>query len=98
MCPSKSLGDALCCRDTNAQSLGYLALIACGDFNVEPNSETFRVLGRLGLVDLVTSRGFQGTRTSQYSKPGRFADHKLVNDRVTVLDFPVVSDPEVSYH
>lgn len=74
------------------------ALIVCGDFNVEPISETFDVLSKLGLVDLVTTRGFQGTRTSHYSKPGRYADYMLVNQNVTVLDFAVVSDPEVSDH
>ena len=73
-------------------------LIVCGDFNVEPDSETFAILGRLGLNDLVTSRGFQGTRTSHYAKPGRFADYMLVNERVEVLTFSVVVEPEVSDH
>ena len=57
-------------------------LVVCGDFNVEPDSETFRVLREIGLTDLVTSRGFAGTRNSHYTKPGRFADYMLVNDAV----------------
>ena len=73
-------------------------LIVCGDFNVEPNSETFHVLGKLGLEDLVTARGFQSTRTSHYSKPGKFADYMLVNQHVRVRDFTVVAEPEVSDH
>jgi endonuclease/exonuclease/phosphatase family metal-dependent hydrolase len=73
-------------------------LIVCGDFNVEPGSETFGILGQAGLVDLVTTRGFAGTRTSQYAKPGKFADYLLVNPRVEVLGFDVVRHPEVSDH
>ncbi|SFB53078.1 Endonuclease/Exonuclease/phosphatase family protein [Rhizobium sp. NFR07] len=74
------------------------ALVVCGDFNVEPASETFSVLGRIGLRDLVTAGGYQGTRTSYYEKPGRFADYMLVNDAVDVKRFEVVTDPEVSDH
>jgi len=74
------------------------ALVVCGDFNVEPKSETFDILGTLGLTDLVTTRGFESTRTSHYRKPGRFADYMLVNAHVEVLDFSVVTDPEVSDH
>ncbi len=73
-------------------------VIVCGDFNVEPGSETFSVLGAVGLVDLVTGRGFEGTRTTHHAKPGRFADYMLVNGDVTVQDFSVVRYPEVSDH
>jgi endonuclease/exonuclease/phosphatase family metal-dependent hydrolase len=73
-------------------------LIVGGDFNVEPGSETFGVLAGLGLTDLVTSHGHAGTRTSHYTKPGRFADYLLVNDRVAVREFSVVTTPEVSDH
>jgi endonuclease/exonuclease/phosphatase family metal-dependent hydrolase len=73
-------------------------LVVCGDFNVEPGSETFAILSELGLGDLVTSRGFTSTRSSHYSKPGRFADYMLVNDAVDVLRFEVITVPEVSDH
>ena len=73
-------------------------LVVCGDFNVEPDSQTFAVLARLGLRDLVTGRGHSGTRTSHYTKPGRFADYLLVNDAVEVLAFEVIAEPEVSDH
>jgi endonuclease/exonuclease/phosphatase family metal-dependent hydrolase len=73
-------------------------LIVCGDFNVEPGSETLGMLGKAGLVDLVTTLGFQGTRTSHYGKPGKFADYMLVNEHVKVIDFDVVRAPEVSDH
>ncbi|MCR9237995.1 MAG: endonuclease/exonuclease/phosphatase family protein [Alphaproteobacteria bacterium] len=73
-------------------------IIVCGDFNVLPDSETFSILGELGLTDLVQSAGGGGTRTSHYTKPGRFADYMLVNAALTVSSFDIVRDPEVSDH
>lgn len=73
-------------------------VVACGDFNVEPDSETFGILAGLGLSELVTACGFAGTRSSHYAKPGRFADYMLVNAHVDVQRFDVVSHPEVSDH
>lgn len=73
-------------------------VVVCGDFNVEPQSETLALLAGSGLVELVTSRGFDGTRNSHYAKPGKFADYMLVGSDVTVRDFRVVRDPEVSDH
>jgi endonuclease/exonuclease/phosphatase family metal-dependent hydrolase len=73
-------------------------LVVCGDFNVLPDSVTFAELGRLGLADLVTTRGFSDTRTSHYAKDGRYADYMLVNAEVGVIDFDVVAAPEVSDH
>lgn len=72
--------------------------IICGDFNVEPDSETLALLKEAGLTDLVTSRGFESTRTTQYKKPGRFADYMLVNREDVVMSFNVVHAPEVSDH
>lgn len=74
------------------------AVVVCGDFNVEPGSRTFDVLGRRGLIELVTARGYTGTRTSHYGKPGRFADYMLVNQSLADADFTVVYEPEVSDH
>jgi len=73
-------------------------LVVCGDFNVLPDSETFEILGSLGLVDLVTSRGHGDTRTSYYLKRPRFADYMLVTSDVEVIDFDPVAEPEVSDH
>ena len=73
-------------------------VIICGDFNVEPDSETLRLLRDAGLTELVTRRGFDGTRTSHYTKPGRFADYMLVNHESEVTRFDVVHQPEVSDH
>ena len=73
-------------------------LIACGDFNVEPQSETLKILSEAGLTDLVTTRTNKGTRSSYYKKPGRYADYMLINTHVNVLDFEVIFEPEVSDH
>ncbi|MCM2438713.1 endonuclease/exonuclease/phosphatase family protein [Agrobacterium vitis] len=73
-------------------------MVVCGDFNVEPNSETLAVLGAGGLSELVTRRGFQSTRTSHYKKASRFADYMLVSREAAVRGFDVVHDPEVSDH
>ncbi len=74
------------------------AVIACGDFNLLPDSETFRTLAGLGLADLVTAHGHTDTRTSHYRKQPRWADYLLVNDLVRVDRFEVVAAPEVSDH
>ncbi len=73
-------------------------LVVCGDFNILPDSETFEILGSLGLVDLVTSRGYSDTRTSHYGKQPRFADYMLVTPNVEVVRFDPVAEPEVSDH
>lgn len=73
-------------------------VVVCGDFNVEPDSETLRILARAGLSDLVTDRGFTSTRTAHYKKPGKFADYMLIDTVDAVQGFDVVYDPEVSDH
>lgn len=73
-------------------------VVVCGDFNVEANSETLSILADAGLTELVTGRGFESTRNSQYQKPGRFADYMFVNREEIVKSFDVIHDPEVSDH
>lgn len=72
--------------------------VVCGDFNVEPGSETLRILADAGLIELVTGRGFTGTRSSHYPKSGRFADYMLINRGEAVRAFDVIRQPEVSDH
>lgn len=72
--------------------------IICGDFNVEPGSETIGILTDSGMSELVTSRGFTGTRSSYYQRPGRFADYMFINRRDAVQSFDVIADPEMSDH
>lgn len=69
--------------------------VVCGDLNLLPDSETFQILGELGLVDLV---GTADTRTSHYPKPVRHADYALVSDPSAVTRFAILAEPEVSDH
>jgi endonuclease/exonuclease/phosphatase family metal-dependent hydrolase len=69
--------------------------VVCGDLNVLPDSETFDVLGALGLFDLV---GTADTRTTRYSKAVRHASYLLVSDPSAVRSFDVLAEPEVSDH
>ncbi len=73
-------------------------LVLCGDFNVERDSETLTLLEGLGLRELVTTRGYDGTRNSLYPKPGRFADYMMVSDALQDAAFEVIYEPEVSDH
>lgn len=73
-------------------------VVICGDFNVEPDSETLALMRQAGFEELVTSRGFPGTRTAQYLKPGRFADYMLVRGYDGTAEFDVIYTPEVSDH
>lgn len=73
-------------------------IIICGDFNVEPESETLAMPTNAGLTELVTGRGFESTRNSQYKKSGRYADYMLINRGEEVMEFDVIYDPEVSDH
>jgi endonuclease/exonuclease/phosphatase family metal-dependent hydrolase len=69
--------------------------VVCGDLNVLPDSETFEILGAVGLVDLV---GAGDTRSSAYTKPVRHADYLLVSDPGSVRSFEILERPEVSDH
>lgn len=72
--------------------------VLCGDFNVEPGSETLQILKEGGFTELVTGRDFTSTRNSHYTKPVKYADYMLVNDESAVKIFDVVYEPEVSDH
>lgn len=69
--------------------------VVAGDFNLLPDSETFEILGRIGLVDLV---GTSDTRSSSYRKPIRSANYLLVSDPDAVKTFEIHRHPEVSDH
>ncbi|EEA93038.1 endonuclease/exonuclease/phosphatase family protein [Pseudovibrio sp. JE062] len=72
--------------------------VICGDFNVEPDSETIRLLEADGLVELVKHYGFETTRNSYYKKPGKFADYMLIDQIEQISTFQVLQKPEVSDH
>lgn len=70
-------------------------VVVTGDFNVLPDSVTFRVLERTGPTDLV---GTADTRTSTYSKPSRHANYLLVSYPDAVVSFQVLTESEVPDH
>ncbi len=70
-------------------------VVLCGDLNLLPDSETFDILARAGLTDLV---GEADTRTSRYAKPVRHANYMLVSDPGAVQRFTIAATPEVSDH
>ncbi len=72
--------------------------VVCGDFNVEPGSETIRLLEDDGLVELVNHYEIETTRNSHYKKPGKFADYMLIDRVDEIMDFQVLQKPEVSDH
>ena len=78
----------------SVRELGDIVVV-CGDLNVLPDSETFAILGNLGLTDLV---GSADTRTARYTKPVRHASYLLVSDVAVVRHFEIVTEPEVSDH
>lgn len=72
--------------------------VICGDFNVQPDSETLRILAAAGFSELVIGNGFESTRNTHYKKPGKYADYMLINRVEAVRRFDVIYDPEVSDH
>jgi endonuclease/exonuclease/phosphatase family metal-dependent hydrolase len=70
-------------------------VVVAGDLNILPDSQTFEVLRRAGLTDLV---GDADTRGSAYTKAVRHADYLLVSDPDAVASFQILSTPEVSDH
>ncbi|WP_083417387.1 endonuclease/exonuclease/phosphatase family protein [Pseudovibrio denitrificans] len=72
--------------------------VICGDFNVEPDSETIRLLEADGLVELVKHYDVETTRNSYYKKPGKFADYMLIDQVEQISNFQVLQKPEVSDH
>ncbi|MEM8982650.1 MAG: endonuclease/exonuclease/phosphatase family protein [Pseudomonadota bacterium] len=69
--------------------------VVCGDLNLLPDSETFAVLKRVGLTDLI---GTADTRTSRYKKDVRHANYMLVSDVSQVIRCHAPAEPEVSDH
>jgi endonuclease/exonuclease/phosphatase family metal-dependent hydrolase len=79
---------------TSIREAGDLTIL-CGDFNLLPDSETFRGLRGIGLTDLV---GSLDTRTTLYRKPLRHANYLLISQPNDVVHFDVPAMPEVSDH
>ncbi|CAN5141447.1 endonuclease/exonuclease/phosphatase family protein [soil metagenome] len=68
-----------------------------GDYNLNPDTESLQKLEEHGLVNLITAHGVTSTRSSHYSKEGKYADYALLSPGVQVQKFEVLPD-EVSDH
>ena len=71
--------------------------IICGDFNLLPDTKSIEKLEEFGLRNLIKEYGITSTRTSNYTKPEKFADYAFVSKGIEVKDFKVLPD-EVSDH
>lgn len=71
--------------------------VVSGDFNLQPDTESLKMLENLPLRNLIREYGVTSTRTSFYKKEERFADYMFVSDGIEVADFAVLPD-EVSDH
>ncbi len=72
-------------------------IIVCGDFNLNPDTESIKKFEYFGLRNLIREYNITSTRTSLYPKPNRFADYTFVSNGIKVKDFQVLPD-EVSDH
>lgn len=71
--------------------------ILCGDFNLEPHTESLKMIENLPTKNLVKEYNITSTRTSLYKKDIRFADYIFVSPDIKVHSFEVLPD-EVSDH
>lgn len=71
-------------------------VIVVGDFNLNPDTQSLAIAEE-GMRNLIKEYAVTSTRTSFYTKEGKFADYVLVSPEVHVVDFKVLPD-EVSDH
>lgn len=72
-------------------------IILAGDFNLNPDTESIKIIEQFPLKNLIKEYGITDTRTSLYKKENRFADYILSSPQIEVKDFKVLSE-EVSDH
>ena len=71
-------------------------VVLCGDFNLLPSSESFKILEE-GMQNCISQYNITSTRTSYYPKEIRFADYMLLSKMIKIKTFKVLPD-EVSDH
>jgi endonuclease/exonuclease/phosphatase family metal-dependent hydrolase len=71
--------------------------VLAGDFNLRPDTESVAKLEEFGMDNLIRRHNIQGTRTSFYTKPEKFADYVFVSNGIDVKEFRVLPE-EVSDH
>lgn len=77
-------------------------IILGGDFNINPDTQSLKIIESIPLENLISKYNIQTTRTSLYPKEKRdvwpHADYVFVNNEVNVVDFKVDVDSDVSDH
>ncbi len=71
--------------------------ILCGDFNLDPTTESMRIIESIPLRNLVKEYKISSTRTKYYTLPSQFADYIMPSSEVNVNGFGVL-DSVVSDH
>lgn len=72
-------------------------VILCGDFNLNLDTKSVRILEQAGLRNLIREHGITSTRSSLYLKSPKFADYIFTSPELDVQSFEVLQD-EVSDH
>lgn len=65
--------------------------ILCGDFNLNPETQSFALL-KEGLRDLIAENNITSTRSHHYTKEQKFADYILTTPAIDVKNFQVLQD------
>lgn len=77
-------------------------IILGGDFNLDPDTESIKMLENFGLRNLIKEYNIPGTRTSFYSEEKRrkwpYADYVFVSPGIKVKSFEVDTNSLVSDH
>lgn len=71
--------------------------IICGDFNLNPDTESIKKLENAGLTNLIKQYGITNTRSKHHTRKDKFADYVFVTKDIKVNDFRVL-DEHVSDH
>lgn len=67
------------------------ATILCGDFNLEPNTQSLDIL-KDNMTDLIADYSITSTRTAYYGKPIKYADYVLTTPDINTAKFKVLDD------
>jgi endonuclease/exonuclease/phosphatase family metal-dependent hydrolase len=71
--------------------------ILCGDFNLDPETESIRKLENSGLINLIKKYNITSTRSKHHTRKDKFADYFFVSDDIKVNEFKVLNE-HVSDH
>lgn len=74
-------------------------IVLCGDFNLNPDTESVKTIEDFGLRNLIRENNIKSTRTSLYARREivPFADYTFVSKGLAIKSFEIMPD-EVSDH